>query len=120
MPLSTGPARIDEQSTREKPKLIADRYRVTEELKRGGMGEILVAVDEASGKRVALKRLLDTETGRIPAMLFEREYHTLASIKHPCIVEVYDYGIDRVPFFTMELLDGRDLRELAPLSYREA
>jgi hypothetical protein len=121
MPVSTGPARIDEQSTREKlPKLIADRYRVTEELKRGGMGEILVAVDETSGKRVALKRLLDTQTGKIPAMLFEREYHTLASIKHPCIVEVYDYGIDRVPFFTMELLDGRDLRELAPLSYREA
>ena len=50
--------------------------------------------------------------------MFEREFHTLAGLKHPRIIEVYDYGVDeRGAYYTMELLDGRDLRELAPLPY---
>ena len=44
--------------------------------------------------------------------LFEREYHTLAQLAHPRIIEVYDYGIDDAgPYYTMELLDGGDLRD---------
>jgi eukaryotic-like serine/threonine-protein kinase len=102
------------------PALIAGRYRVQERLTRGGMGEILVALDQTSGKRVALKRQLKDLASKTSVMMFEREYHTLASLKHPCIVEVYDYGIDGVPFFTMELLDGRDLTGIAPVPYHEA
>ena len=53
--------------------------------------------------------------------LFEREYHTLVRLKHPRIIEVYDYGLtDQGPYYTMELLDGQDLQQLAPLPYREA
>jgi eukaryotic-like serine/threonine-protein kinase len=40
----------------------------------------------------------------------------LAQLAHPRIVEVYDYGIDDVgPYYTMELLDGGDLQQLAPI-----
>lgn len=103
------------------PKVIAERYYVEQRLTRGGMGEILRVVDTVRRRRVALKRLLETAASKPKAlMLFEREYHTLASLKHPRIVEVYDYGIAGVPYYTMELLDGRDLTQLAPMPYRDA
>lgn len=98
---------------------LAGRYRIEAQIARGGMGAVYRAVDESSGKRVALKR----RTGEDPrvAKMFEREYHTLVSLQHPRIIEVYDYGVDSTgAYYTMELLDGSDLRELAPLSPRRA
>ncbi|MFI5308484.1 MAG: AAA family ATPase, partial [Polyangiales bacterium] len=71
---------------------------------------------------IALKRLLRGTRGeeRMTAM-FEGEYQTLASLRHPGIVEVYDYGVDAAgAYYTMELLDGKDVRELSPLPFREA
>jgi serine/threonine protein kinase len=36
-------------------------------------------------------------------------------VSHPQVIEVYGYGVDEaVPYYTMELLDGGDLRERAP------
>lgn len=100
--------------------LIAGRYRVERSLAHGGMGEVFVAVDEPTGKRVALKRLLPTANERV-ATMFEREYHTLASLRHPRIIEVFDYGVEQGrAFYTMELLDGQDLRHLAPMPYKRA
>src|SRR5579864_3776301 len=53
--------------------------------------------------------------------LFEREFMTLAQLSHPRVIEVYDYGIENgAPYYTMELLDGGDLRERSPLPWREA
>lgn len=50
-----------------------------------------------------------------------REFQLLAELRHPRIIKVYDYGVDsNTPFYTMELLDGSDLRDLAPLPPREA
>ena len=51
---------------------------------------------------------------------FEREYHTLASLNHPCIVTAFDYATDAEgPFYTMELLVGSDSSTRAPLPYTE-
>lgn len=104
---------------------IAGRYRVEATLGRGGMGEVLRVVDEPSGHRVALKRLtVAAEAADAKAesrLLFEREYHALARLQHPRIIEVYDYGVDaEQPYYTMELLEGADLHELAPLASSEA
>jgi len=42
-------------------------------------------------------------------------------VASPPIIEVFDYGVDRgMPYYTVELLDGQDLRDVAPLPYREA
>ncbi|HET8933435.1 MAG TPA: serine/threonine-protein kinase [Polyangiales bacterium] len=50
-----------------------------------------------------------------------REYHALSELRHPRIIEVYDYGVDAgVPYYTMELLDGEDLAKVSPLPYRDA
>jgi serine/threonine protein kinase len=100
--------------------LVAGRYRIEELLARGGIGAVYRVTDESSGKRIALKRLL-TESSNSPRLmaLFQLEYHTLARLNHPSIIDVYDYGVDNErPFYTMELLDGKDLRDLAPLPFR--
>ncbi|HMI91669.1 MAG TPA: hypothetical protein VK509_09925 [Polyangiales bacterium] len=53
--------------------------------------------------------------------LFQREYHTLAELAHPNIIEVYDYGVDAGgPDYTMELLAGSDLQQLAPQPWPRA
>src|ERR1700755_1325703 len=102
---------------------VAGRYQLAELLGRGGMAEVYRATDLNSGREVALKRLLPDQATRHAAVaaLFEREFHILAELRHPHVIAVYDYGRadDDTPYYTMELLDGGDLRERAPLPWRE-
>ena len=112
---------------KDKPELIARRYRVHRRIGRGGMGEVFEATDEVEGHKVALKRLVfDLDDEPASARLrFRKEFHTLASLVHPRIVSVYDFGTDSdlpmpAPFYTMELLDGKDLKEVGILAHREA
>lgn len=106
----------------EGPRLIGGRYRVERELARGGMGTVYRVEEPSTGRCLALKQLrAPPGEERRARSLFEREYETLARIDHPRIIRVYDYGDDvDGPFYTMELLEGKDLRELAPLPYGEA
>lgn len=101
---------------------VAGRYEIEEELARGGMGRVYRARDLSRGEYVALKRLQgETSAKRSLRGLFEREYRTLRSLKHPRIIEVHDYGVDRDgAYYTMELLSGMDLGKLAPLPYQQA
>lgn len=92
------------------------RYRVEAALGRGGTAAVYRAHDAATGRLIAVKRLI-TPTHRTlersSALRFRREFHTLASLKHPRIVEVFDYGVDEAgPYYTMELLAGEDFRGL--------
>jgi hypothetical protein len=108
---------------RAQTAVASDRYELHETLGRGGMACVYRATDRSSGRQVALKRLTVSE--RAPerasvAALFEREFHTLAQLSHPRVIAVYDYGLsDGNPYYTMELLDGGDLRDRAPLPWRE-
>jgi tRNA A-37 threonylcarbamoyl transferase component Bud32 len=106
----------------EEREQVAGRYRIEGELARGGMAVVYRAHDEVEGRDVVLKRLRPELRDRSDvAQLFQREYHTLAQIRHPRIIEVYEYGVDQGgPYYTMELLDGQDLRELAPVPWADA
>lgn len=77
-------------------------------------------LDEARDSTLALKVLEHPDPKQLTS--FEREYHTLASLRHPSVIEVYDYGRtdDGKPYYTMELLPGEDLLALAPLPFEEA
>ncbi|HKP59290.1 MAG TPA: protein kinase [Polyangiales bacterium] len=103
----------------------AERFELHEVLGRGGMAVVYRATDLGSGRTVALKQLLgeerDEQRGHVE-MLFEREFHTLSQLSHPCVIEVYDYGVtpEGVCYYTMELLDGGPLRARVPLPWREA
>jgi tetratricopeptide (TPR) repeat protein len=103
------------------PDRIGGRYIVEAKLGAGGMGAVYRVRDEA-GKRLALKRMAwsgdDRESAR---RRFRREFHTMASLRHPRIVEVYDYGIDGdAPYYTLELLDGQDLHDLDRVPWQRA
>ncbi len=103
--------------------VVRSRYKLLDAIGRGGMAVVYRATDMASGRDVALKQLVvgADERDSMLTSLFEREFRTLAQLSHPRIIEVHDYGVDeRGPFYTMELLDGGDLRERAPLAWQEA
>jgi hypothetical protein len=101
---------------------IAGRYRVEEMVGRGGMAAVYRVRDERSGAQLALKRGWARDSSKLKqnAALLEHEFHTLAQLAHPRIIEVYDYGLDEVgPYYTMELLDGSDLESAGRLEWRE-
>lgn len=88
------------------------------------MAEVFRVSERTTGRPLALKRLSPDEKGEFAphvVQLFEHEFHTLAQLVHPRIIEAYDYSRDeRGPYYTMELLDGGDLRGLAPLPWERA
>jgi serine/threonine protein kinase/formylglycine-generating enzyme required for sulfatase activity len=102
---------VPTNTTRETVPNIPARYEVFGELSRGGMGVIYRARHRKLKQNVALKVMirLDSASG---LQRFEREAQTLAQLKHPNIVRVTDYGDeDGVPYFAMEMVDGRDLHQ---------
>src|SRR5688572_26840316 len=100
-------------------QLIGGRYRVEARLGQGGMATVYRVADQATGRRLALKQLKGEDSaapGERGLLRFRHEFHTVARLRHPCIVEVYDFGLaDGVPYYTMELLEGEDLKLLCPL-----
>jgi Protein kinase domain/AAA ATPase domain len=89
------------------------------------MADVYEAVHLGTDRKVALKLLRRSDDPRLRTQtlqLFEREFMTLAQVSHPRIVAAHDFGIDpeHGPFYAMELLDGGDLHERAPVPFREA
>jgi serine/threonine-protein kinase len=116
---------VANESAREAPaQLDSQRYRVIDTLGRGGMAVVYEAVDTVDSRRVALKRLQPNAAASAQQRnleSFEREFHTLKQLAHPQVVEVYDFCADAGgAYYTMELLSGGDLQELAPLPWRTA
>jgi hypothetical protein len=111
-------------SKRPLPESIAGRYRVIRALGAGGMATVYEVLDTATERRLALKRLHeqgDVAKRQRTVELFEREFHTLSQLAHPRVVETYDYGVDEGgPYYTMELLEGGELSQLAPLPWKQA
>ena len=111
---------------------IGRRYLVLGLIGQGGMGQVYRALDRLTGQEVALKRVHGRGRGRPPvvarttflsegepalyARCLEQEFRILATLRHPHIISVLDYGFDDQlqPFFTMELLaDARPILQLA-------
>lgn len=97
--------------------LIDSRYQLVEQIGSGGMGVIYRAKDMMTGSEVALKRVTlpsekltftsATETTDFRLALAQ-EFRLLASIRHPHIISVLDYGFDtdKQPYYTMDLLEN--------------
>jgi serine/threonine protein kinase len=92
-------------------------YEVTGLLGAGGMGEVYRARDSKLDRDVALKILPDSfasDSDRV--MRFEREAKTLASLNHPHIAQIYDFGQvveagRQTRLLALELVDGEDLSQ---------
>ena len=108
--------------------VLNNRYYLLESLGKGGMGTVYRSIDRLSGQEVALKRVTleatTLSTDSITAGLeghftLAREFQILASLRHPHIISVLDYGFDEVrqPYFTMSLLsEHQNIRHAAEKS----
>jgi serine/threonine-protein kinase len=95
--------------------IIASKYRLDEELGRGGMGAVYRAFHTRVHKVFALKMLLgEVAKHRSIASRFLLEAQAAGRIGHPGILDVYDVGedTDGTPFIVMELLRGEALSTL--------
>jgi hypothetical protein len=102
-------------------ELIAGRYRVEEEIGRGGMGIVLRALDTQLNRRVALKMLLPDATHDLGLRRrLASEARTASGISHPGIATIFDFvEAPDASFIVYELVAGRTLRrELAAGRFR--
>ena len=77
----------------ESGELISGRYRLDDPIGAGGMGEVWRATDTVLGRTVAIKILRpDLSVDSSFGARFRAEAHTLATLQHPGVVDVYDYG----------------------------
>jgi tRNA A-37 threonylcarbamoyl transferase component Bud32 len=90
-------------------RLILDRFRIVDELGRGGFGTVYRARDERLQREVAVKALIRGPEGQRVL----REAQAAARLNHPSIVTLYELGSDRDgAYLVSELVDGATLREL--------
>ncbi|MCZ6598278.1 MAG: serine/threonine-protein kinase, partial [Planctomycetota bacterium] len=100
-------------------RVLADRYEVRREIARGGMGAVYAAWDRVREEEIAIK-VLHPHLFSVPQarVRFLEEAKTTSSLSHPCIVNVYDVQAEGpLVFLTMEMLEGRNLRD--EIAYRE-
>jgi len=105
--------------------LVANRYRVVEQLGAGGMGAVWIAEHTELGKIVALKVMLpSTSANEDMRNRFVNEARAAAAIGHPNIVDVFDLGFhENCAFIAMERLEGDELenriQQAGPMSVEE-
>jgi len=92
-------------------RTIAERYRILEQIGRGGMGVVYRVEHARIGKLMALK-LLTGELTRdgVQVARFKREALMASRLSHPNTVQVFDFGnADGLVYLAMEYLRGEDL-----------
>jgi serine/threonine protein kinase len=99
----------------EWPDLADTKYRLLEELGRGGMGTVYLAEDTVLGRKVALKVVATVASDPPTAERMLREARIIARLEHPGIVPVHDAGAlpDGRIFYAMKRVEGKRLDELA-------
>ncbi len=112
---------VNTKTTLPGPRLLASRYFLEKRLGRGAMGQVYLARDQnLITRKVAIKTVRpdilndeDLQEGEAIAR-FEREARAAASIGHPNVVHVTDFGksADGVFFLVMEYVEGETLYHL--------
>lgn len=94
--------------------LLEGKYRLLEQIGRGGMGTVFRAIDEFLDREVAIKFLLPQfQADPSFAAQFALEARALASVRHPNVLEVYSFGTyGHTPFFVMEYIRGLTMADI--------
>jgi predicted ATPase len=95
--------------------LLANRYRVLQQLGEGAMGVVWLVEDTTNGRIVALKQIsLTFGVDDASVLKFRQEFRLMCQIRHPHCCRVFDYGqlASGSPFYTMEFIPGYRIDEL--------
>jgi len=91
---------------------LGDRYTIEREIGRGGAARVFLAYDR-EGRKIALKILHPELAVSVTAQRFLREIALLATLRHPHIAQMLDYGeSDLVVYYAMRYVEGPTLRTL--------
>jgi formylglycine-generating enzyme required for sulfatase activity len=104
---------LESGDARKIPERLGD-FRLLRKLGEGGMGVVWEAEQVSLGRLVALKLVRPDHLWFAGAReRFRREVEAVARLQHPGIVPVHTVGEEQgVPYFAMELLDGRTLADV--------
>jgi eukaryotic-like serine/threonine-protein kinase len=95
-------------------RVIADRFKITSLIARGGMGKVYLAEQAPLGRKCAIKILNPNYNGDADPEFhrrFSREASITSKITHPNSVTIFDYGKtdDDIYYMAMEYLEGQTL-----------
>src|SRR5947207_8154150 len=98
------------------PIVLADRYRLEQQMASGGYGEVWRGTDLLLARPVAVK-LMHPESAGDPQAVgrFRDEARRAGTLAHQGIARIYDYddpGLPQPPFLVMEFVDGTSLAEV--------
>jgi serine/threonine-protein kinase len=96
-------------------RLLADRYRLLEKIGEGGAAEVFRAKDQRLDRLVAVKLLRSQYThDQASRQRFIHEAKASASLSHPNIVDIYDFGegLDGAMFIAMQYIEGQNLKDI--------
>lgn len=92
-------------------RALSDRYRIVEELGRGGMARVFLAWEQKHDRRVVLKVLLPAMAVLHGTERFRREIDLVARLSHPNIVSLIDSGVvEGLIYYVMPFVEGETLR----------
>jgi len=99
------------------PHAVVPRYEVLRVLGRSASSTVYLATAADLDENVALKVSADeladdgTDAAQRARAMLAREYQMIAAIDHPCVVDIYDYGVhDGREYLAMEYFPRGDLR----------
>ena len=91
-----------------------EKYEFIGETGRGGMAVIYKAKNRATGRLVAIKKMLAAALTDTAFMRFQQEAKAITSLRHPNIIMVHEFGVaeDGEPYMVMDFIEGSNLSEL--------
>ena len=113
--VSVNPGEWDPLEVDDLSATLGERYEARSLIGKGGMGAVYLVWDKQLSRFVAMKilplELLELEEAIVR---FEREARAMASLDHPSILKIFDYGqtADGFPYLIMEYVEGVDLQHL--------
>ncbi|MEO1275418.1 MAG: serine/threonine-protein kinase, partial [Pseudomonadota bacterium] len=100
--------------------VVGKRYQLTGVIGQGGMGRVFAAHHLSTNAKVAVKTISGDRLGSPrAAKRFELEARHTASLSHPNIVKVFDYGKqDDILYLVMEFIEGSSLSSIIDIEGR--
>ena len=94
-------------------KVINGRYRLITLLGSGSLGQVYLADDIPQRRQVAVKVLHDSLVDNQESIeKFRKETEIAASLTHPNVIDIYEWGEGEIPFTVMEYLSGGTMQEM--------